>query len=310
MHVPCIMAETRDIPDYPLTDYVQPEIAELGLYVGRFEVLNTQMDRPPGMHRHGHFELFWLHGPAEHFNDFEHFKLPAERPSFILVSPGQLHRWEGADDIRGTLISFTTAFFDGREPPPSRLMQLGFVNRMCYPPVLTADADLEEDVTPLIARCEQEYASRGEGWMEVCRHSIRLILLLASRAWLRHQPEPRETGRSRELLQRFQAEVENSFRQPMSVASYARRLGVTAGHLNDVVRQFTAGTAGELIHARELLEARRLLMHTELSVSEIAYQLGYKDPSYFARVFRKSTGQAPADFRTAIRETCRAGAGA
>jgi AraC family transcriptional activator of pobA len=51
-------------------------------------------------------------------------------------------------------------------------------------------------------------------------------------------------------------------------------------------------------------------MHTELSVSEIAYQLGYKDPSYFARVFRKSTGQAPADFRTAIRETCRAGVGA
>ncbi|WP_218280258.1 hypothetical protein [Verrucomicrobium spinosum] len=184
------MAETRDIPDYPLTDYVQPEIAELGLYVGRFEVLNTQMDRPPGMHRHGHFELFWLHGPAEHFNDFEHFKLPAEHPSFILVSPGQLHRWEGADDIRGTLISFTTAFFDGREPPPSRLMQLGFVNRMCYPPVLTADTTLEEDVTPLIARCEQEYATRGEGWMEVCRHSIRLILLLASRAWLRQKPEP------------------------------------------------------------------------------------------------------------------------
>ncbi|WP_306301492.1 helix-turn-helix domain-containing protein [Verrucomicrobium spinosum] len=84
---------------------------------------------------------------------------------------------------------------------------------------------------------------------------------------------------------------------------------MTAGHLNDVVRQFTAGTAGELIHARELLEARRLLMHTELSVSEIAYRLGYKDPSYFARVFRKSTGQAPADFRAAIRETCRAGVG-
>lgn len=108
------MAETRDIPAYPLTDDVQPEIAELGLYVGRFKVPNTQMDRPPGMHRHGHFELYWLHGPAEDFNDYGHFRLPAERPSFILISPGQLHRWEGADHIRGTLISFTTAFMPFR----------------------------------------------------------------------------------------------------------------------------------------------------------------------------------------------------
>jgi AraC family transcriptional activator of pobA len=298
------MAETRDIPDYPLTDYVQPEIAELGLYVGRFEVLNTQMDRPPGMHRHGHFELFWLHGPAGHFNDFEHFKLPAERPSFILVSPGQLHRWEGADDIRGTLISFTTAFFDGREPPPSRLMEMGFVNRMAYPPALTADEQLEAEAQPLVARCEAEFATRSDGWMDMCRQAIRMILISAGRAWLRHEPETRETGRSRQLLQRFQSEVEHQFRQPLSVAAYAKRLGVTAGHLNDVVRQFTAGTAGELIHARELLEARRLLLHTELSVSEIAYELGYKDPSYFSRVFRKSTGQAPADFRAGIREAC------
>ena len=111
------------------------------------------------------------------------------------------------------------------------------------------------------------------------------------RAWLRHEPETRETGRSRQLLQRFQSEAEHQFRQPLSVAAYAKRLGGTADNLNDVVRQFTAGTAGELIHARELLEARRLLRHTELSVSEIAYELGYKD-------------QAPADFRAGIREAC------
>lgn len=295
----------REIPDYPLSDYVPQEIAELGIYVGRFEVLNSTMDRPPGMHRHEHYELFWLHGPAEHFNDFEHFRLPAERPSFILVSPGQLHRWEGSDDIRGTLISFTTAFFDGREAPPSRLLRMGFVNRMAYPPVLTADAELEKDATPLVKRCELEFAHRGEQWADALRYSLRLLLLLAERAWQRQQPEPPEAGRSRELLQRFQAEVENRFREQLSIAAYAKLLGVSAGHLNDIVRQLTARTAGELVQSRELLESKRLLMHSELSVSEIAYHLGYKDPSYFARVFRKATAQSPADFRGTIREKCR-----
>ena len=184
-------------------------------------------------------------------------------------------------------------------------MQMGFVSRRCYPPVLTADAELGREVAPLIERCEQEFDTRGDQWMDVARHSIRMILMLAGRAWLRQRPGLRETSRARELLLRFQIEIENHFRESHSVASNAKKLGVTAGHLNDTVRQLTGSTAGELIRARQLLEARRLLMHSELSVSEIAYHLGYKDPSYFARAFRKATEMSPAEFRNSIREKCR-----
>lgn len=285
------------IPAYPLTDYVPPAIAEQGISVSRFEILNKVFNRPAGVHRHEHFELFWVKGPAEHFNDFRRFTIRAGQPTFVFVSPGQLHRWEGTDAIRGTLISFTAAFLDGREPPPGALQDYGFVHTREFPPVLPADASFLAEAKSLIARCEQEFSQKGEGWQEAIRSLIRVLLVCAQRAYRRSDlPQP-PSARPRHLLREFQAMVEESFRTKSAVADYAQPLGVSAGHLSDLVRELTGGTAGELIRSRILLEARRLLFHSELSVAEIAYHLGFEDPSYFGKVFRKAVGQSPADFR-------------
>lgn len=292
----------RKIPSYSLATYTSPDIAEQGVFAERFEVLETQLTRPAGVHRHEHFELFWLRGPAVHINDFERYPLPADRPSFILVSPGQMHCWRGTAAIKGTMISFTEGFFDGREPPPSALPNYGFVHRTAYAPVLAADDRLIAEAEPLIARCEQEFAAREDRWTEVIRSSLHILLASAQRAWQRAAPVPVAAQGSRLLLQRFQAAIEARFRTQSSVAAYARDLGISAGHLTDVVHTLTGGTAGELIRARILLEARRLLFHSDLSVSEIAYQLGFEDPSYFAKTFRKATGHAPAAFRAQFRE--------
>ncbi|MDB6080659.1 MAG: AraC family transcriptional regulator, partial [Akkermansiaceae bacterium] len=86
---------------------------------------------------------------------------------------------------------------------------------------------------------------------------------------------------------------------------YAKMLGVTSGHLNDTVSAQTGRPAGALIRERILLEARRLLLHSELQIAEIAYHLGFGDPSYFARFFRREDGRPPGDFRMEIREKYR-----
>jgi AraC-like DNA-binding protein len=104
------------------------------------------------------------------------------------------------------------------------------------------------------------------------------------------------------LVRQFHISVERHFHEELTLADYARELGVTANHLNDVVRRETKQSAGSLIRRRRLLDAKRLLSHSTLSVSEVGYGLGFQDPSYFSRFFRKSTGLAPAAFRDAIRE--------
>ena len=96
--------------------------------------------------------------------------------------------------------------------------------------------------------------------------------------------------------------VEEKFLTLHKVNDYADLLAVTPNHLNDTTKKVTGKTALELIQDRLLLEAKRLLLHTEQTAKEISYQLGYNDPSYFTRFFKAQTERTPDDFRRQIRE--------
>ena len=98
-------------------------------------------------------------------------------------------------------------------------------------------------------------------------------------------------------LQRFHALIEQRFRESRSIEAYAGTLGITATQLNNVCRTHAGKSALQLIHDRVLLEARRNLVYTVMSVSEIAYALGFSDPAYFSRFFRQRTGVSPGAFR-------------
>jgi AraC family transcriptional activator of pobA len=82
------------------------------------------------------------------------------------------------------------------------------------------------------------------------------------------------------------------------VAGYARDLGITANHLNAVCRQAVDKSALTLIHERQILEAKRRLVYSALTISQIADELGFSDPAYFSRFFKRLTGTTPKDFRT------------
>jgi AraC-like DNA-binding protein len=290
----------RDIRSYPLSAY-DAGLAGLGIYVNRFEILERTLTRRAGPHRHEHYELFWLRGPARHINDFEDYAIPAERSALVLVSPGQVHRWTGTASIRGTMVSFTQAFFDGASGGSSRLAELDWSFAGASPPVLVADARLEREAAPLVACCEAEFAERGPGWLDVIRAQLVQLLVFSQRAWRRRTPRDAAPEPSRRLARGLRGLIEAKFKTQPTVAALARELAVTPGHLSEVAKALTGVTVRDLLAQRTLLEARRLLLHSELSVSEIAYALGYEDPSYFARRFRRAAGLAPGDFREQAR---------
>jgi AraC-like DNA-binding protein len=82
------------------------------------------------------------------------------------------------------------------------------------------------------------------------------------------------------------------------VRTYADLLNITPAKLNRVCARFTGKNASEFILERVILEAKRHLVFTNMSSKEIAYGLGYDDPSYFSRFFRKKTGYTPTRFRS------------
>ncbi|MBK5255192.1 MAG: helix-turn-helix domain-containing protein [Vicinamibacteria bacterium] len=96
--------------------------------------------------------------------------------------------------------------------------------------------------------------------------------------------------------------IERHFHESHQPAEYARRLRITVGHLNQLSRRHLGRAVGVVIRERVVLEAKRQLLHTDRSAAEVAYALGFKDPTYFARFFRRGTGMSPSKFRaTSVR---------
>lgn len=105
---------------------------------------------------------------------------------------------------------------------------------------------------------------------------------------------PRNAGRH---LADFSRLIEKHYTEHHLVAWYAREIGITAAHLNVVAQAGTGKSALQLIHERVLLEARRELTYTTRTIKIISYSLGFADPGYFTRFFKRGSGLSPKDFR-------------
>ncbi|MCX5496052.1 helix-turn-helix domain-containing protein [Kaistia dalseonensis] len=110
--------------------------------------------------------------------------------------------------------------------------------------------------------------------------------------------EPSADGRIA-LVQRFVARVEADFRSHQPLDAYARQLGVSVPHLTRCCRETLGHPAIRIIHDRLMIEARRYLVYTSMSISQIAFGLGFSDPAYFSRFFAARAGLSPSDYRAA-----------
>ena len=103
------------------------------------------------------------------------------------------------------------------------------------------------------------------------------------------------------LVRQFISLVNKDFSHNHAVGHYADKLGVTAGHLADTIAALTNRTPHDFIHRRIVLEAKRLLVHTNHPASHIALLLSFPDASYFGRFFKREVGESPNQFRSKFR---------
>lgn len=103
--------------------------------------------------------------------------------------------------------------------------------------------------------------------------------------------------RSSPVLQRYLSLVEQYFREERSVAFYANLLHITPNYLNILCKRHFQLPAMFFIQKRVTLEAKRMILATDLSLKEIAFELGFTDPAYFSNFFRAQTGSSPREFR-------------
>jgi AraC family transcriptional regulator, transcriptional activator of pobA len=147
-----------------------------------------------------------------------------------------------------------------------------------------------------IERIDAELSGRAIGrtlLLEPLMTQALVALTRASRPGDRQQEQSRDLARIEELL----TIVDTHFRRRLPITFYSDRLGVSAAHLNRITRSATGLSIQNLIDRRTLEAARRDLIFTPTPISKIAYSLGFADPAYFNRFFRKQSGLTPGAFR-------------
>jgi AraC family transcriptional regulator, transcriptional activator of pobA len=150
-----------------------------------------------------------------------------------------------------------------------------------------------------VVALEREVRERRDGYNEAAIAHLTLLLVAVSRLAadlsddlvLRDEPQ---------LAAVFDA-IEAGFRGPLTLTDVAATVGLTPGHLTTVVGRKTGRTVQRWITERRMVEARRLLAETELTVEAVGARVGYRDPGYFARRFRHSHGASPLEWRRAGR---------
>jgi AraC family transcriptional activator of pobA len=106
-----------------------------------------------------------------------------------------------------------------------------------------------------------------------------------------------ERGPRAALVTRFRDAIEANFRSGWDVARYAKMLRISPTRLRAACLDVTGKPPTRLVHDRLLLEAKRSLTYTNMTIAETAYDLGFTDPAYFSRFFSERVGESPAAFR-------------
>jgi AraC family transcriptional activator of pobA len=148
----------------------------------------------------------------------------------------------------------------------------------------------------LIDSIEQELATRQEGYRQAALAHLTLLLIDIARLANDVVGDLERSGEP--LLAEVFTVIDRRLCEPVSLRDVARDVGMTPGHLTTVVRQRTGRTVQEWIIERRMAEARSLLSETQLPVSEVARRVGMTDPGYFSRLFRRTHGTSPREWRS------------
>ncbi|MDW4904122.1 helix-turn-helix transcriptional regulator [Streptomyces sp. ADMS] len=226
-------------------------------------------------------------------------RYPCRAGSLLWIRPNQVIQFAVASDMEARLVMFTETF-------PLRLRahmeMLDDVLRPCHWQLCDDDLDTFGRVLDLM---QEEFERPDQGLGEdILKHLLAVTLLHIDQMCRGHDRDPARSdtpsGENGELFVRFRRELEGSYRTTRLVEDYAAALNCTPRTLSRACRIVAGTSTKDLIDARVALEAKRLLVHTDLPVGTIARQLGFTEVTNFGKFFARRVNMTPGTFRRGV----------
>ncbi|WP_430937344.1 helix-turn-helix domain-containing protein [Saccharicrinis sp. 156] len=279
----------KQIPKY---DFNKKEEPLLEFEILRLEELikrKHQIASKP--HRLDFYQLiFIIEGTGIHTVDFQ--RVQFNTGSFIPIAKDQVQQFHIDFDIKGYVILFTSDFLVREKINYRYLYDFILFNSQLSPVVLQCDTDTKL-LIEMLAKAffiEKEFEQE-----ELLRNYLKIILIRLERTKRSFSQIP--SGSSLTLSMQFKEALDNNISYKTKVADVCEILGVNSKKLNAALQLLSNKTAKEYLDERVVLEIKRLLSYSELSIKEIAYKIGFEDATNLTKYFKKHTSFFPQKFR-------------
>jgi len=242
-------------------------------------------------HRHSRLTQLFLLQKGSGTAQLDTIRYAITPPCVVIVPQMCVHEFEWAKNSSGYVISLASPLIHELS------RNFGSANASFGTPAVLAVTRKHRNVVTLFEEIDYEHHQSQPMKGALLESLIKALSISLFRPTESHSDAKPTLSRASRHYARFSALVDEHHKTQRSVASYANEIGITPSHLNSICRNLARTSALGVIHERVLLAARRSLVYTEKTIYGVSIGLGFSDPSYFTRFFKRHTGLSPGEYR-------------
>ncbi len=297
LHYPNMSPAPATVPSYRLYREQFGETGDFWLHCETLLERTARHNYEIAPHRHDSlFQIFLLtRGEGELLGDAG--SCDFEAPCALLIPHGAVHGFRFRRGVDGLVVTALADRLDAVAASDRLIAEFASLPR-----IVALSSTGDDAATTALQAIADEMVNPAAGHLPILEALMSQAVVALARAHLDRNPQdPGSAARNPGRIDELMALIGLHYREHKPVAFYARRLGITPTHLNRIARRETGATVQGLIARRLVEAARRDLVFSTSPVQSIAYALGFADPAYFNRFFRRAIGITPGAFREAER---------
>jgi AraC-like DNA-binding protein len=263
-----------------------------GQTAGRKELLYNELHGERHIakpHKHDFFIIVLFEkAKGVHNIDFQDYAIGNKQVHVLF--PGQVHKWDIEPNTTGYQLMIDKVFFE-RFAPYFRFSFTNYINHPVIPLTDNSFNLLKYEFDAIKDELEAEHSLQ-----DIISARAAVIAAIVSKEAENIFTDVK-VFQSHPRLVKFNQLIDQFFKEEKLVVFYASKLNISANYLNILCKKNLNVSATQLIQQRVLLEAKRMLQSTDLSIKEIAFELGFVDHAYFSNFFKSRTEITPTEFR-------------
>lgn len=251
-------------------------------------------------HAHDYYVIVLTkEGTGIHTIDYHEYEILSG--SVFFISPNQVHQVVETTSNMGYVISFNDDFLIRSNISTQFFMNINLFRPFGESPPLLPDADTFSRLRSYCEELRLCFDTTSDFKYEALGAILRLFLIQSNAVCDLFQKPVIQMDNALITLRNFRSLVETHYQEEHKASFYAEKLFISANYLNKLATAYLHVNAKEYIMNRVILETKRMLRHASKTVKEIAFELGFQEPSHLSHAFKNYTGQSITDFKNEMK---------